>query len=142
MALKLCTKRFIGISTRRPYSTVQRSTANVGVTFELSDEQREFQDLARKFAKNEIAPKAVHHDRTGEFPWDSVKKAHAAGLMNYHIATEFGGAGLSVFDACLISEELAYGCTGIALAITSSGLGVSVHSICGDNRQWSIDWFE
>lgn len=96
MALKLCTKRLIGISTRRPYSTVQRSTANVGVTFELSDEQREFQDLARKFAKNEIAPKAVHHDRTGEFPWDSVKKAHAAGLMNYHRSKSKGVSSESI----------------------------------------------
>lgn len=132
----MCTKRLIDVSTRRQYVTGQRSTANAGISFELSDEQREFQDLARKFAKNEIAPKAVHHDRTGEFPWDSVKKAHAAGLMNYHIGTEFGGSGLSVFDACLISEELAYGCAGIALAITSSGLGVSAHSTrCCDYRR-------
>lgn len=123
-ALKSCSKRLNAILACRTFSTVQRSTA--GISFELSDEQREFQDLARKFTKDEIIPKAAHHDRTGEFPWESVKKAHAAGLMNYHIGTEFGGSGLSVFDACIIYEELAYGCAGIALAITSSGLGVSL----------------
>lgn len=95
---------------------------------ELTDEQREFQELARKFCHEEIIPKAQHHDKTGEFPWDIVKKAHAVGLMNGHIPAEFGGLGLSVFDSCLISEELAFGCTGIMLAIEGSSLGVRLFS--------------
>ena len=32
----------------------------------LSDEQKEFQELARKFTREEIIPKAAHHDKTGE----------------------------------------------------------------------------
>lgn len=56
----------------------------------LTDEQREMQDLARKFAREEIIPKAQHHDETGEFPWDIVKKAHSIGLMNGHIPQECG----------------------------------------------------
>lgn len=61
-----------------------------GFNMTLTDEQREMQDLARKFAREEIIPKAQHHDETGEFPWDIVKKAHAVGLMNGHIPQEFG----------------------------------------------------
>jgi len=31
----------------------------------------------------------------------------------------------SIFDACLVTEEFAYGCTGISTAIETTGLGVS-----------------
>ena len=48
------------------------------------------QEVARKFAREEIIPVAAHHDRTGEYPWDLIKKAHALGLMNGHIEPEFG----------------------------------------------------
>lgn len=36
-----------------------------------------------------------------------------------------GGLGNSVFDGCLVAEELAYACTGIATALEATGLGVS-----------------
>lgn len=36
-----------------------------------------------------------------------------------------GGLGLGTFDACLIAEELAYGCTGVQTAIETNSLGVS-----------------
>lgn len=57
---------------------------------ELSPEQKEMQELARKFAREEIIPTAAHHDRTGEYPKEILKKAHSLGLMNGHIPTEFG----------------------------------------------------
>ncbi|KAM7298035.1 hypothetical protein ISCGN_018665, partial [Ixodes scapularis] len=60
-----------------------------GFCFELSDEQREYQNLARKFAREEIIPKAAHHDKTGEFPWDIVKKAWEVGLMNLSIPAAY-----------------------------------------------------
>lgn len=48
-------------------------------------------DMAEKFTRDEIIPVAAHHDRTGEFPWDLVKKAHGLGLMNLHIPEKYGG---------------------------------------------------
>lgn len=82
------------------------------------------QDLARKFTRDEIVPNASKYDTNNEFPWDIVKKAHSAGLMNLHIPQDCGGLGMNVFDGCLVTEELAYGCTGITLAIEGTGLGV------------------
>lgn len=82
------------------------------------------QDLARKFTRDEIIPNASKFDTNGEFPWDIVKKAHSAGLMNLHVPQDCGGLGMGVFDGCLVTEELAYGCTGILLAIEGTGLGV------------------
>merc|ERR1712243_385582 len=45
-----------------------------GLTFHLLPEQKEFQDLARKFVREEVIPVAAHHDRTGEYPWRSSRK--------------------------------------------------------------------
>uniref|UniRef100_A0A1B0CM82 Medium-chain specific acyl-CoA dehydrogenase, mitochondrial n=1 Tax=Lutzomyia longipalpis TaxID=7200 RepID=A0A1B0CM82_LUTLO len=94
-----------------------------GFTMELGTEQKEIQELARKFTREEIIPKAPHHDRTGEYPWDIIKKAHSLGLMNSLIPQEVGGLQLSIFDSCLITEELTYGCAGIGLAIKGTELG-------------------
>ncbi len=69
---------------------------------ELTPEQREVQELARKFAREEIIPVAAHHDRTGEYPWELIKKAHSLGLMNGHIDAEFGMA-LKNFDPFLLT---------------------------------------
>ena len=57
---------------------------------ELSPEQFEFQQLARKFAREEIIPVAAHHDKTGEYPLQLIKKAHELGIMNSHIPQEYG----------------------------------------------------
>ncbi|KAL1457217.1 hypothetical protein WDU94_001872, partial [Cyamophila willieti] len=96
-----------------------------GISFELNDTQQEFQALARKFCREEIIPVAGEHDKTGEYPWEIIKKAHQVGLINGHIPASVGGMELSVFDGCLVAEELAYGCTGIMTALEASGLGVS-----------------
>ncbi len=92
------------------------------VDFNLSDEQQMLVDLARSFTKAEIIPAASHHDETGEFPVEVVRKAWEAGLVNTKIPEEFGGIGLGVFESCLIAEELGYGCTGIATAIEANNL--------------------
>lgn len=46
--------------------------------------------MARKFTKDEIIPKAGYFDKTGEYPYEIVKKAHAVGLMNGAIPREYG----------------------------------------------------
>ncbi|KAG7283409.1 hypothetical protein CRUP_031462 [Coryphaenoides rupestris] len=72
--------------------------ASLGFSFELTEQQKEFQELARRFAREEIVPVAPAYDKSG-------------------------GMGLSIFDACMITEELAYGCTGVQTAIEANSLG-------------------
>merc|ERR1719188_1628315 len=72
--------------------------------------------MAEQFTKNEIIPTAAQYDASGEYPWEILKKAHAAGLMNLHIPQEYGGMGLGTLDGCLITEKMAYGCTGMMTA--------------------------
>jgi len=94
----------------------------VPISFEMSDDQQAFQELAHEFAVDVIRPAAVHHDETGEYPWDVIKQAHARGLMNTHIPAEYGGLELGALDGIIIAEELAWGCTGIGTALEANGL--------------------
>ncbi|XP_028667026.1 medium-chain specific acyl-CoA dehydrogenase, mitochondrial [Erpetoichthys calabaricus] len=110
-------------------------SASAGYSFELSEQQKEFRDTARKFAREEIIPAAPHYDKTGEFPVPLIKRAWELGLMNSHIPEHCGGLGLGIFDACLITEELAYGCTGVQTAIEANSLGQMPVIIAGNNDQ-------
>ena len=105
------------------------------IDFSLSDEQQALQELARKFAREEMIPKAAHHDETGEFPREVAKKAWELGLMNTHIPPEYGGPGLGTLDGCIITEELAYGCTGIATAMEANALASAPVIVAGNDEQ-------
>jgi acyl-CoA dehydrogenase len=105
------------------------------ISFDLTDDQIQLQDLARKFAKEEMIPKAEHHDKTGEFPFEVTKKAWELGLMNTHVPAEYGGLGLGVVDGIIITEELAYGCTGIATAMEANGLAAAPVIVAGNDEQ-------
>jgi acyl-CoA dehydrogenase len=103
--------------------------------FTLTEEQRQIRDLAREFAREEIAPVAVHHDRTGEFPREICRKAWELGIMNTHIPEAYGGAGLGVFEGCLIAEEIAWGCTGIGTAMEANTLAEAPVIVAGSDDQ-------
>ncbi|XP_076622621.1 medium-chain acyl-CoA dehydrogenase [Colletes latitarsis] len=94
-----------------------------GCSFEITDTQREMQELARKFTREEITPVASEYDKSGKYPWDIVKKAWSLGLLNGHVPQHCGGMEVGTFDGCLVTEEFAYGCTGISTALEGSGLG-------------------
>merc|ERR1712038_1398794 len=111
------------------------ATQSMGLNFNVTEEQQEFLDLAEQSTKNEIIPVAPHYDRTGEYPWPVLKKAHETGLMNLHIPQEYGGMGLGTLDGCLITEKMAYGCTGIMTAIEANGLGSMPIMIAGNHEQ-------
>ncbi|KAG5667600.1 hypothetical protein PVAND_015576 [Polypedilum vanderplanki] len=122
----------IGIRT---FSLSSRVFNTAGPSLALSDEQCEIQATARKFAREEIIPVAAHHDRTGEYPWEILKKARELGLINYFIPEHCGGHGLSVFTTSLLNEELSYGCSGICLAIEGSNLGQIPLVLRGNQEQ-------
>ena len=104
--------------------TFSSTSLRRSIGFGLSDEQKELRDLARKFTLQEVIPKAAHHDTTGEYPTDILKKAWEVGLLNTHVPEKYGGLGLGVLDCAIVSEELAFGCTGIQTAAEANGLAV------------------
>ena len=105
------------------------------VSFALTEEQQMMQDLARDFAKNEIAPVAEHYDKTHEYPWPVVRKAQELGFTTMNIPVEYGGMGLSLFEECMLSEELAWGCSGISTCLGVVGLGMGPILIAGSHEQ-------
>ncbi len=105
------------------------------INFKLTEEQQMIQKLARDFARNEIAPVAEHYDKTHEYPWPVVKKAQELGLTVMNIPEEYGGLGLSLFDECLVLEELAWGCSGMSTAIGVNGLAMLPVLIAGSPAQ-------
>ena len=91
--------------------------------------------MAEKFTREEVIPVAPMYDKTGEYPWDIIKKAHEVGLMNLHVPEEYGGMGMGTLDGCLITEKIAYGCTGIMTALEANGLGAMPIIIAGNEEQ-------
>lgn len=57
---------------------------------EFTDEQKQLRDAVRKFVKEEIIPVAAEYDKSMEFPWPIVKKAHANGFLNLDVPSEYG----------------------------------------------------
>jgi alkylation response protein AidB-like acyl-CoA dehydrogenase len=73
---------------------------------ELTETQTMIQEMARKFAEEEIAPSAVERDEKGEFPYEIVKKMGELGFMGMIVPEEFGGAGLDVMSYVLAMTEI------------------------------------
>ncbi|XP_066295247.1 medium-chain specific acyl-CoA dehydrogenase, mitochondrial-like isoform X2 [Branchiostoma lanceolatum] len=124
-----------GHRTQSAAATTSEPSGGRGYSFELTDEQREYQDLARKFAREEIIPVASQYDKTGEYPFPILKKGWELGLMNTHIPADYGGMGLGIFDGCMITEELAYGCTGIQTAFEANNLAQVPVILAGNAEQ-------
>ena len=115
-------------------ATVETGIAN-GVSFALTDEQKELRGLAREFAEKEIRPHAADHDEHQTHPAAIVAKAHALGLMNLHLPESLGGLELSAFDGMLVGEELNWGCSGIGTSILANGLAAGPILIAGTDEQ-------
>ena len=101
------------------------------VDFTLTDEQKDLRELAHNFAEKEIRKVAWEYDRDGTWPQDIIDKAWEVGLMNTHIAEEYGGPGLDYLSGCLIEEEMGWGCSGIGTSLMANGLASAPVSIGG-----------
>jgi alkylation response protein AidB-like acyl-CoA dehydrogenase len=98
--------------------------------FALTGEQIAIRDMARAFAADRLAPKAIEWDQKKHFPADVIREAAALGLAGIYVREDQGGSGLTRFDAALIFEALAQGCPSIAAYI-------SIHNMVA----WMVDRF-
>jgi acyl-CoA dehydrogenase len=103
--------------------------------FSLTAEQESIRDLARKFARSEMAPHAAECDKTARFPEEIYRRAYELGLMNLNIPAEYGGSGLGLFEQCLIVEELAYACGGMTTSIIANCLALEPIVLGGTPEQ-------
>jgi len=105
------------------------------IDFELTEEQKALVEMARRFTRERIIPVAAKCDQESRFPRDVFEEAHKIGLVNPTLPTEYGGAGLSDVDSSLITEELAYGCSGIQTSMTANTLGLTPIKLAGSEEQ-------
>jgi acyl-CoA dehydrogenase len=103
--------------------------------FSLTEEQKGLVDAARRFTRERIIPVAAECDREGRFPKDVFEAAHALGLVNATVASEYGGSGLGELDNALIAEQLAYGCTGIQTSMLANTLALTPIKLAGNEEQ-------
>lgn len=103
--------------------------------FQLTEEQQALVDLARRFALERIIPNAAQADRDAAFPTAVFEEAWRLGLVNAVIPAEFGGAGLCELDSSLITEQLAYGCTGIQTSMLANILAATPILLAGNPEQ-------
>jgi alkylation response protein AidB-like acyl-CoA dehydrogenase len=83
------------------------TNAERDVEFAFTEEQLMIQDVARRIAREKIAPSAEHHDRSGEFPLDNIRTLGENGLMGIEVPTEYGGAGMDPISYVLAMVEIA-----------------------------------
>jgi acyl-CoA dehydrogenase len=104
------------------------------VDLTLTDEQKDLRELAHSFAEKDIRKVAWEYDKEGTWPQDIVDKAWEIGLMNTHIAEEYGGPGLDYLSGCLIEEEMGWGCSGIGTSLMANGLAAAPVSLGGSEE--------
>jgi acyl-CoA dehydrogenase len=105
------------------------------VDFALSEEHKALVDTARRFTKERITPIAAECDRESRFPMDVFKAAWEIGLINPSCPAEYGGSGMGEFENALITEELAYGCTGIQTSLLVNTLALTPIKLAGSEEQ-------
>jgi len=98
--------------------------------FDLTDDQREIQDLARRFTADRITPHAAEWDEKHIFPRDTIKAAAELGFAAIYVSEESGGIALGRLEAALIMEAMSYGCP-------STSAFISIHNMAA----WMIDRF-
>ncbi len=103
--------------------------------YELTLEQREMRDLARRIAEEKIKPVAAEYDERQEFPWPIVKTLAQTDMFRTFIPAEYDGLGGGIFDLAVVTEELSRGCGGIALALAGTALGAYPIILFGTEEQ-------
>ena len=102
--------------------------------FALTDEQREFKDYCRKFAREVIRPAAPKHDAEESTPWEVVAEARRWGLHGLDLMERLGSDADGQFGV-IYAEEMHWGCAGIALAISGSTLAAAGIGASGTPEQ-------
>lgn len=98
--------------------------------FDLTDDQRAIQDMARKFTADAITPHAAEWDEKHIFPRDTIRAAAELGFGGIYVSEASGGIGLGRLESAIIMEAMAYGCP-------STSAYISIHNM----SSWMIDRF-
>ncbi|MFW2467781.1 MAG: isovaleryl-CoA dehydrogenase [Candidatus Puniceispirillaceae bacterium] len=91
------------------------------MNFNLGEDIDALRDTVRRFAQDEIAPRAAEIDASNEFPMDLWEKMGALGLHAITVPEADGGSNMGYLAHCVAIEE-------ISRASASVGLSYGAHS--------------
>ncbi len=91
--------------------------------FYLTDEQRMIRDLARKVARDRVAPHAARYDEAEAYPEDSMRAVSEAGLYAVWVPEAYGGTDMGALALALVCEEVAYACAASGTQYLDQALG-------------------
>ncbi|KAM8903293.1 isobutyryl-CoA dehydrogenase, mitochondrial isoform 2-T2 [Spinachia spinachia] len=127
LASRLCGKQRLIFTAS---AQTRRIASCVDPAHGLTEEQKEFQEVAFNFAANEMAPHMAEWDQKEIFPVETMRKAAQLGFGGIYVQPDVGGTGLSRLDTSVIFEALSTGCV-------STTAYISIHNMCA----WMIDTF-
>ncbi|KAL1915094.1 uncharacterized protein VTP21DRAFT_7575 [Calcarisporiella thermophila] len=105
-------------------------TSPIDASIGLTEEQKEYQNIARSFADKELAPRMQEWDEKEDMPVDVLKKGAELGFGGVYCKEDFGGTNLSRLETSIIFEALSTGCV-------STTAYISIHNMAA----WMIDTF-
>lgn len=92
--------------------------------FQLSEQQREFQLAARRFAQQELVAVAKECERTSDPVPDAVRRRMGElGFLGANIPQAYGGLGAGKVDALIVLEELAKVSAAVAFPVFEANCG-------------------
>ena len=103
--------------------------------FYLTEDQRMIRDLARKIARERIAPRAAHYDETETYPEESIRAVMEAGLYGIWLPEEYGGTDMGCLALALVCEEIAWACAATATQYLDQPLGGLPILLAGTEEQ-------
>ncbi|MDN2580341.1 acyl-CoA dehydrogenase family protein [Aquibium sp. ELW1220] len=103
--------------------------------FELNEDQRAIQDMARAFAADRVAPHALDWDRNRHFPDDVIRQTGPLGFGGIYVRDDVGGSGLGRLDAVLIFEALAQACPAFSSFISIHNMAAWMIDVFGSDEQ-------
>jgi len=75
----------------------------------LSEQQVMIREMARIFAREQLAPNAADWDREATFPRQALKELGRLGLLGINVPEQWGGAGADFVSMAVALEEIARG---------------------------------
>jgi acyl-CoA dehydrogenase len=115
----------------RAMTTTQSAVADL---YSIPQEHRDFRDLVRQIATEQVAPRASEIDQSDEYPWDLRKLLAEQDILGLPFAEEYGGTGTGTLMLQVAVEELAKASAAVALILMVQELGTLPIQLFGSDE--------
>jgi alkylation response protein AidB-like acyl-CoA dehydrogenase len=122
------------INLRRMSTDTNLETPSASGVYEVPEELRDFRDLVRRLATEQIAPRAAEIDETGEYPWDVRELLASHDILGLPFPTEYGGTGTGTLMQQIAVEEIAKVCASSSLILMVQELGTLPIQLFGSDE--------